>query len=48
MYAECMALELSHDGIGFDTPAAAPVYSYIITMLLGFRADIIVENTIIF
>ena len=45
--AECMALELSHAGIGFETQLILPVIYKGMMIPLGFRADIVVENTII-
>jgi GxxExxY protein len=47
VYAECVAVELAHAGIGFESQVTVPVIYKGITIPLGFRADIIVENTII-
>jgi GxxExxY protein len=42
-----MALEQGHSGISFETQITVPVIYKVITVPLGFRADIVVENTII-
>jgi GxxExxY protein len=47
VYAECVALELAHAGISFETQVTMPVIYKSITIPLGFRADVVVENTII-
>ena len=47
VYAECMALELSHAGIAFQSQVTMPVIYKGMMIPLGFRADIVVENTII-
>jgi GxxExxY protein len=47
VYAKCMALELAHAGISFETQVTMPVIYKGLTIPLGFRADVVVENTII-
>jgi GxxExxY protein len=47
VYAKCMALELSHAGIAFQSQVTMPVIYKGMMIPLGFRADIVVENTII-
>jgi GxxExxY protein len=47
VYVECMALELKHADIGFQSQVTVPVMYKGTTIPLGFRADIIVENAII-
>jgi GxxExxY protein len=47
VYAECMALELAHAGISFQGQVTVPVIYKGKTISLGFRADVIVEKTII-
>jgi GxxExxY protein len=47
VYAECLAYELGHAGIGFETQVTVPVIYKGVTIPLGFRADMVVENTII-
>jgi GxxExxY protein len=47
VYAECMALELGGAGLGVETQVTVPVIYKGVTIPLGFRADIVVENTII-
>ena len=47
VYAACMALELGHSGISFETQITVPVIYKGMTVPLGFRADIVVESTII-
>ncbi len=47
VYAECMALELAHAGIGFEAQVTVRVIYKGITIALGFRADAVVENTLI-
>lgn len=44
---ECMGLELKHANIGFQSHVTVPVIYKGTTIPLGFRADIIVGNTII-
>ena len=47
VYVECIALELGHAGIGFEAQVTVPVIYKGITIPLGFRADVVVESTII-
>ena len=47
VYAECVALELAHAGIGFESQVTVPVIYKGITIPLGFRADIVVQKAII-
>ena len=47
VYAECLGLELTGAGIGIESQVMVPVIYKGITIPLGFRADIVVENTII-
>jgi GxxExxY protein len=47
VFAEYMALELAHAGISFESQVTVPVIYKGITIPLGFRADVIVENTVI-
>jgi GxxExxY protein len=47
VYAECMCLELRRANIEFQSEVTVPVIYKNITIPLGFRADILVENTII-
>jgi GxxExxY protein len=47
VYAECVALELAHVGIRFEAQVTVPVIYKGVTIPLGFRADVVVENTII-
>jgi GxxExxY protein len=47
VYAECVALELRHAGIRFDSQVTVPVIYKGVTIPLGFRADVVVENTVI-
>jgi GxxExxY protein len=47
VYAECVAVELAHAGIGFESQVTVPVIYKGRTIPLSFRADIVVENTII-
>jgi GxxExxY protein len=47
VYAECLALELAHAGIGFAAQVVVPVIYEGTTIPLGFRADIVAENTVI-
>ena len=48
VYAECVAVELAPAGVGSESQVTMPVIYRGITIPLGLRADIIVENTIIF
>ena len=45
--AECLALEFAQAGIGFDAQVTVPVVYKGITIPMGFRADVVVENTIV-
>jgi GxxExxY protein len=47
VYAECVALEPGHVGIRFEAQVTAPVIYKGVTTPPGFRADVVVENTII-
>jgi GxxExxY protein len=47
VYAECVALELGYAGIRFETQVTVPVIYKGVTIRLGFRADVVVENAII-
>jgi GxxExxY protein len=47
VYAECVALELGHAGVSFEAQVTMPVIYKGVTIPLGFRADVVVENTII-
>jgi GxxExxY protein len=47
VYVECMALELARAGVNFEAQVAVPVIYKGITIPLGFRADVVVENSII-
>lgn len=47
VYAECLALEFAQAGIGFEAQVTVPVVYKGITIPMGFRADIVVENTIV-
>jgi GxxExxY protein len=47
VYTECLALELAQAGIGFETQVGVPVIYKGTTIPLGFRADIVIENTVI-
>jgi GxxExxY protein len=47
VYAECMALELGRAGLRFEAQVAVPVIYKGVTIPLGFRADVVVENTVI-
>ena len=47
VYAECVALELGYAGIRFEAQVSVAVIYRIVTIPLGFRADVVVENTII-
>jgi GxxExxY protein len=42
-----MALEPGHAGVRFEAQVNVPVIYKCITIPLGFRADVVVENTII-
>jgi GxxExxY protein len=42
-----MALELGHAGVSFEAQVTVPVIYKGMTIPLGFRADIVVENAII-
>jgi GxxExxY protein len=46
VYAECVALRLRRAGISFEAQVTVPVVSEVVTILLGFRADVVVENTV--
>jgi GxxExxY protein len=48
VYSECTALGLAHAGINFQTQIIVPIDFYeLLTMPLGFCADVLVENSII-
>ena len=47
VYTECMCLELRHAAIDFQSEVMVPVIYKGTTIPPGFRADIVVENTII-
>jgi GxxExxY protein len=47
VYAGCMCLELEHAGIQFESQVPVPVIYKGITLPLGFRADIVVANSVI-
>jgi GxxExxY protein len=47
VYARCMACEPGLAGISFETQTAVPVVYKTMTIPVGFRADIVVENTVI-
>jgi GxxExxY protein len=47
VYVECLCLELKQSGITFDSQVIVPVIYKGITIPMGFRADIVVANTII-
>jgi GxxExxY protein len=47
VYAECMALELRHANLVFETQVMVPVIYKGTTIPLGFRADIVVEHALI-
>jgi hypothetical protein len=46
VYAECVALDPGHAGIRFEARVTVPVIYKGVTIPLGFRADVVVENTI--
>jgi GxxExxY protein len=47
VYTACMALELGHAGISFETQITVPVIYKGVAIPLGIRADIVVANAII-
>jgi GxxExxY protein len=47
VYAECMALELARAGISFEAQVTMPVIYKGVKIPLGFRADVVIENTVI-
>jgi GxxExxY protein len=47
VYTECLGLELERTGIAFQSEVMMPVIYKGTTIPLGFRADIVVANTII-
>ena len=47
VYVECLGMELEQAGIPFESQAPIPVIYKGRTILLGFRADILVDNAII-
>jgi GxxExxY protein len=47
VYAKCVALEPGQAGIKFEAQVTVPVIYKGVTIPLGFRADVVVENTII-
>jgi len=47
VYAACMVMELARADIVFEAQAAVPVIYKGTTIPLGFRADVIVERTVI-